>query len=57
MRIYFATLVMFYVVNFSQWPVLGTHTAFMGSTPTEVEIFVWIMSSLWMKKTSVAAID
>ena len=28
-----------------------------GSTPTEVEIFIWIMSPLWSKKTSVAATD
>ena len=37
--------------------VLGAHAAFVGSTPTEVEIFIWIMSSLWSKKTSVAATD
>ena len=35
--------------------MLGAHPAFVGSTPTEVEIFIWIMSPLWSKKTSVAA--
>ena len=40
-----------------QIAVLGAHAAFMGSTPTEVEIFIWIMSPLWSKKTSVAATD
>ena len=33
------------------------YAAFVGSTPTEVEIFIWIMSPLWSKKTSVAATD
>ena len=28
-----------------------------GFIPTEVEIFIWIMSPLWSKKTSVAATD
>ena len=28
-----------------------------GFNPTGVEIFVWIMSPLWPKKTSVAATD
>ena len=37
--------------------VLGAHAAFVDSTPTEVEIFIWIMSPLWSKKTSVAATD
>ena len=37
--------------------MLGAHAAFVGSTPTEVEIFIWIMSPLWSKKTSVAATD
>ena len=37
--------------------VLGAHAVFVGSTPTEVEIFIWIMSPLWWKKTSVAATD
>ena len=32
-------------------------TSDVGSTPTEVEIFKWIMSPLWLKKTSVAATD
>ena len=36
---------------------IQTHAAFVGSTPTEVEIFIWIMSPLWSKKTSVAATD
>ena len=31
-------------------------SAFLGSTPTEVEIFIWIMSPLY-KKTNVAATD
>ena len=29
----------------------------VGSTTAEVEIFIWIMSPLWSKKTSVAATD
>ena len=33
------------------------HAAFMGSIATEVEIFIWIMSPVWSKKTSVAARD
>ena len=37
--------------------MLGAHAAIVGSTPTEVEIFIWIMSPLWSKKTSVAATD
>ena len=37
--------------------VLGAHAAFVGSTPTEIEIFIWIMSPVWSKKTSVAATD
>ena len=36
--------------------VLGAHAAFVGSTPTEVKISIWIMSSLY-KKTNVAATD
>ena len=28
-----------------------------GLNPTELEIFVWIMSPLWLKKISVAATD
>ena len=27
--------------------VLGAHAAFVGSPPTEVEIFIWIMSPLY----------
>ena len=37
--------------------MLGAHAAFVGPTPTEVEIFIRIMSPLWSKKTSVAATD
>ena len=37
--------------------MLGAYAAFVGSTPTEVEIFISIMSPLWSKKTSVAATD
>ena len=35
----------------------AVHAVFVGSTPTEVEILIWIMSPLWSKKTSVAAKD
>ena len=34
----------------------GTHPI-LGFNPTEVEIFIWIMSPLWLKKTCVAATD
>ena len=37
--------------------MLGAHAAFVGSNPTEVEIFIWIISLLWSKNTSVAATD
>ena len=30
--------------------VLGAHIAFVGSTHTEVEIFIWIMSPLWSER-------
>ena len=37
--------------------VLGAHAVIVGSTPTEVEILMWVMSPLWSKKTSVAATE
>ena len=37
--------------------MLGAHAAFVGSIPTEVEKFIWIMSLLLSKKTCVAATD
>ena len=37
--------------------VLGAHAAFVGIAPTEVKIFIWIMSRLWSKRASVAATD
>ena len=30
--------------------VLGTQTAFVGSTLTKVEILIWIMSPLWSRR-------
>ena len=30
--------------------VLGAHAATLGSNPTEVEIFIWIMSPLWSNR-------
>ena len=44
------------VLRTSDVAVLGAHAAFVGSPPTEVEIFIWIMSPLY-KKTSVAVTD
>ena len=37
--------------------LVGARATFVGSTPTEVEIFIWILSPLWSKKTCVAATD
>ena len=47
---------MVYWLGTSDVAVLGAHAAFVGSPPTEVEIFIWIMSPLY-KKTSVAVTD
>ena len=40
-----------------QPPQCSARRAVVGSTPTESEIFIWIMPPLWSKKTSVAATD
>ena len=38
-------------------PDTAVHSVYGVPTPTEVKIFIWIMSPLWSKKTSVAATD